>query len=163
MEFKKKTIIWEDNNEPPKNYMWVKSDGNAYEFNHTTRQWEKIMSSNGSGSSSDSGNLLISLIPSNCPKPDLFLYQRDPNSNPIDVTNYKIEDLINLCDEEETPLMYIMCLYENSTLSAPIISNINFSLNNGINLSVYDARNRMQTNEIVYNNKTYYFYFEELI
>lgn len=50
MDFKKKTIIWEDNNEPPKNYIWVKSDGNAYEFNHTTRQWEKIMSSNGSGS-----------------------------------------------------------------------------------------------------------------
>lgn len=50
MEFKKKTIIWEDNNEPPKNYIWVKSDGNAYEFNHTTRQWEKIMSSNESGS-----------------------------------------------------------------------------------------------------------------
>lgn len=55
MEFKKKTIIWEDNNEPPKNYIWVKSDGNAYEFNHTTRQWEKIMSSNGSSSGSDSG------------------------------------------------------------------------------------------------------------
>lgn len=55
MDFKKKTIIWEDNNEPPKNYIWVKSDGNAYEFNHTTRQWEKIMSSNGSGSGSDSG------------------------------------------------------------------------------------------------------------
>ena len=47
MEYKKKTIIWEDNNEPPKNYIWVKSDGNAYEFNHTLRQWEKIMSSGG--------------------------------------------------------------------------------------------------------------------
>lgn len=62
MEFKKKTIIWEDNNEPPKNYIWVKSDGNAYEFNHTTRQWEKIMSSNGSDSGSGSdGNSDITL------------------------------------------------------------------------------------------------------
>ena len=61
MEFKKKTIIWEDNNEPPKNYIWVKSDGNAYEFNHTTRQWEKIMSSNGSGNSSDDSDGEISL------------------------------------------------------------------------------------------------------
>ena len=25
MEFKKKTIIWEDNNEPPHNYLWVKN------------------------------------------------------------------------------------------------------------------------------------------
>ena len=28
----KKTIIWETNSEPPKNYIWVKSDGKAYEF-----------------------------------------------------------------------------------------------------------------------------------
>ena len=39
MEFKKKTIIWEENNEPPKNYIWVKDDGKAYEYDHTTRQW----------------------------------------------------------------------------------------------------------------------------
>lgn len=28
----KKTIIWETNTEPPKNYIWVKADGKAYEF-----------------------------------------------------------------------------------------------------------------------------------
>lgn len=28
----KKTIIWETNSEPPKSYIWVKSDGKAYEF-----------------------------------------------------------------------------------------------------------------------------------
>lgn len=32
MEFKKKTIIWEDNNEPPKNYIWAKADGKFYEY-----------------------------------------------------------------------------------------------------------------------------------
>lgn len=41
MEFKKKTIIWEDNNEPPKNYIWVKSDGKAYEFSHKSNTWEE--------------------------------------------------------------------------------------------------------------------------
>lgn len=41
MEFKKKTIIWEDNNIPPKDYLWVKSDGKIYEFNNTTRQWQE--------------------------------------------------------------------------------------------------------------------------
>lgn len=53
MEFKKKTIIWEDNNEPPKDFIWVKSDENAYEFNYITRKWEKIMSSNGNDSEED--------------------------------------------------------------------------------------------------------------
>ena len=32
MEFKKKTLIWEENNEPPKNYIWVREDGKAYEY-----------------------------------------------------------------------------------------------------------------------------------
>lgn len=41
MEFKKKTIIWEDNNEPPKDYIWVKSDNKAYEFDYTDRIWKE--------------------------------------------------------------------------------------------------------------------------
>lgn len=28
----KKTIIWETNTEPPKNYIWIKDDNKAYEF-----------------------------------------------------------------------------------------------------------------------------------
>ena len=39
MDFKKKTIIWEDNNEPPKNYIWVQSDGKSYECDYTTKGW----------------------------------------------------------------------------------------------------------------------------
>lgn len=58
MELKKKTLIWEENNEPPKNYIWVKSDGKAYEYNNSTRSWElsKTMSSasNGGGNGTDS-------------------------------------------------------------------------------------------------------------
>lgn len=41
MDFKKKTIIWEDNNEPPKNYIWVKSDNKAYEFDYANNQWKE--------------------------------------------------------------------------------------------------------------------------
>lgn len=41
MEFKKKTIIWEDNNEPPKNYIWAKSDGKLYEYNYDKKDWEE--------------------------------------------------------------------------------------------------------------------------
>ena len=37
---KKKTLIWEDNNEPPKNYIWIKSDGKAYEYNNSTKSWQ---------------------------------------------------------------------------------------------------------------------------
>lgn len=41
MEFKKKTLIWETNTEPPKNYIWIKEDGKAYEYNNSTRKWEE--------------------------------------------------------------------------------------------------------------------------
>ena len=41
MEYKKRTIIWEDNSEPPKNYIWVKADNKPYEFNYYTHKWEE--------------------------------------------------------------------------------------------------------------------------
>ena len=41
MEFKKKTIIWEDNNIPPKDYIWVKADGKAYEYDYTAKDWKE--------------------------------------------------------------------------------------------------------------------------
>ena len=41
MEFKKRTIIWEDNSEPPKDYIWVKSDNKAYEFDYKDRKWKE--------------------------------------------------------------------------------------------------------------------------
>lgn len=49
----KRTIIWEENNEPPKNYIWVKSDGKAYEYNNNTRSWElsKIIGASANGGS----------------------------------------------------------------------------------------------------------------
>lgn len=40
MEFRKKQVIYEENSQPPKNYIWVKEDGKAYEFNYNSRQWE---------------------------------------------------------------------------------------------------------------------------
>lgn len=39
MEFKKKTIIWEDNNEPPKNYIWAKPDGKYYKWSVLENAW----------------------------------------------------------------------------------------------------------------------------
>ena len=39
MEFKKKTIIWEPNTEPPKNYYWIKEDNKVYEFSVEERKW----------------------------------------------------------------------------------------------------------------------------
>lgn len=41
MEYKTKTIVWEDNNEPPKDYIWVKADGKAYEFDYADRKWKE--------------------------------------------------------------------------------------------------------------------------
>lgn len=51
MELKKKTIIWEDNNEPPKDYIWIKSDGKAYEYSYSQRKWIESKSINGSDNS----------------------------------------------------------------------------------------------------------------
>lgn len=51
MELKKKTIIWEDNNEPPKDYIWIKSDGKAYEYSYSQRKWIESKSISGSGNS----------------------------------------------------------------------------------------------------------------
>lgn len=36
----KKVIIWEENNEPPKNYIWVKPDGKAYEYDYISGSWK---------------------------------------------------------------------------------------------------------------------------
>lgn len=35
----KKTVIWETNSEPPRNYIWIKSDGYAYEYDWDLRKW----------------------------------------------------------------------------------------------------------------------------
>lgn len=55
MDFKKKTIIWEDNNEPPKDYIWAKKDGKFYEYNYATRSWieSKLIKAEKSGGNSD--------------------------------------------------------------------------------------------------------------
>ena len=39
MEFKKRTIIWEENTEPPKNYYWIKPDNQIYEYNPNQLEW----------------------------------------------------------------------------------------------------------------------------
>lgn len=168
MEFKKKTIIWEDNNEPPKDYIWVKSDGKAYEYSYSQGKWieSKLIKTEESGGSdgggSDSESFLMNLIPNNYPKPDLFLctkYEED-SSVDIDVTNYKIDDLFSLVAEDDIELS-IKCLYENSNLDKPIISRVRFSSREiiieyfgpGVQIDVTSS-------EDVYNNKTYYVYYK---
>ena len=39
MKHQKKTIIWEENTEPPKNYYWVKEDNIVYEFRPKEGKW----------------------------------------------------------------------------------------------------------------------------
>lgn len=56
MELKKKTIIWEDNNEPPKDYIWAKKDGKFYEYSYATRGWIESKSISGESGNSDEGD-----------------------------------------------------------------------------------------------------------
>ena len=168
MEFKKKTIIWEDNNEPPKDYIWVKSDGKAYEYSYSQGKWieSKLIKTeesggSGDGGGSDSESSLMNLIPNNYPKPDLFLCTiNGEDILNIDVTNYKIDDLLNLIAEDDIELS-IKCLYENSNLDKPIISRVRFS-SREIIIEYFgpDDQIDVTSSENVYNNKTYYVYYK---
>lgn len=112
---------------------------------------------------SDSGNLLMSLIPSDSPKPDLFLYQRDPDSSPIDVTNYKIDDFLNLYEQEQDEFI-ITCLYESSNLGVPITKNISFGIADGETyFSISSISDSAESHVISYNNKNYYYYSQKRI
>ena len=35
----KRTVIWETNSEPPRNYIWIRPNGIAYEYDWTLREW----------------------------------------------------------------------------------------------------------------------------
>ena len=37
----KRTIIWEENTVPPKNYLWVKPDSKVYEYDYLKKSWEE--------------------------------------------------------------------------------------------------------------------------
>lgn len=114
----------------------------------------------GGGGDENNGTLLMSLIPNYSPKPDLFLYQESLSDNPIDVTNYKIDDFINLCEEKQINEIYIECLYKSSTLNAPIINSIGFYITNKtVDFSVNELIGNIFYNEFYYNNKTYYKYY----
>lgn len=105
----------------------------------------------------------MSLIPSDFPKPDLFLFHN--NLGDTDVTNYNIDDLLNLSIELDDNLQ-IACLYENSNLNSPIVSKILFKLDNSDNNvlsteSIFDGL--VATQQVNYNNKVYYFYYQQQI
>ena len=140
-------------------------------INFPTRflRWVKINgdtdgSDDGGGGSGDSESLLMSLIPDNYPKPDLFVFIENPEENPednniIDVTNYKIDDFLNLYNQEETELN-IMCLYQSSNLSAPIVNHIIFVVGGGFTSFNIGSilGGSVLNNEFYYNNKLYYNY-----
>ena len=103
----------------------------------------------------------MNLIPNNYPKPDLFLCTiNGEDILNIDVTNYKIDDLLNLIAEDDIELS-IKCLYENSNLDKPIISRVRFS-SREIIIEYFgpDDQIDVTSSENVYNNKTYYVYYK---
>jgi len=104
----------------------------------------------------------MSLIPNDYPKPDLFLVIFKENE-PINATNYKIDDLFDLAVAQRLNDIGILCLYENSELNSPIISQIRFMINNGnYSLSSFVIEDDTITNKTAYNNKIYYKYIKKL-
>lgn len=95
----------------------------------------------------------MSLIPNDCPKPDLFVY------NGIDVTNYNIDDLNNLLTTQNINEVFIQCLYKSSNLDAPIIIKINFYKDSeGFAPYAYVGSQNITKDSIIYNNESYYRY-----
>lgn len=91
MELKKKTIIWEDNNEPPKDYIWIKSDEKAYEFDYNDRKWKESTSinvnNNGSDDGGEGGSGSMSMYDVWMKAFDRFkVYQDDNDNNVLTVT-----------------------------------------------------------------------------
>lgn len=119
----------------------------------------------GGGDESNSRNLLMSLISSDFPKPDLFLFMRSKlDNNLIDTTNYKIDDLFNLAVAQGLNNIDIVCLYENSELNSPIIDEITFTRNDGgYGLFLIVIEGNIEITEITYNNKTYHKYSGKLL
>lgn len=112
MEFKKKTIIWEDNNEPPKSYIWAKKDGKFYEYDYNVRDWVESTSinSSGSGSSSDVESFINAVsnfsIKIKKDKSGFFSESGEPVNNlvyasPYYATSHQPEELGKLTSIEE--------------------------------------------------------------
>lgn len=101
MDLKKKTIIWEENTEPPRNYIWVKSDNKAYEYNNITRKWEESeMFSSGTECEEDTFPYEYISIPDFTIEISGTDWKNDPNdaakkSYSIDLDPISSEDLSN--------------------------------------------------------------------
>ena len=99
MKYKTKTIMWEDNNEPPKNYIWAKPDGKFYEYSYVTRSWieSKLIKAEESGGSNGGVDILDTWPWNGFPKPVGFINCTDSwyenSEGPFTQTVYDIDDL----------------------------------------------------------------------
>lgn len=97
MEYKKKTLIWEDNNEPPKNYIWIKSDGKPYEYDYIDRIWKEsksISTDAGSGSGSNVELLTLNVTENGEYTPDKGKAYNKVNVNVQGGGTFNINDII---------------------------------------------------------------------
>lgn len=127
MEFKKKTIIWEDNNEPPKDYIWAKKDGKFYEYDYVTRSWveSKSISGESEGSGSGSGVDINTILDNISIKDDLLtkLQAIDYTNQGEDgvLTDLTFDDVFNDYND-----FIKSCLYREEP---PAIASIGFPSN----------------------------------
>lgn len=174
MEFKKKTIIWEDNSEPPKDYIWIKSDGKAYEYSYSQRKWIESKSisggSGGSGGSDDGGggNTTggVDIIITNH-RPSLFVvshYDYDQDKEVVlqtvpseEIDSYLSSELGNIISNE----INIKALYEDENYQNLDICQI-FGERDGIKYSYMDINALhvyYMNTEVVYNDPQFSGYY----
>lgn len=175
MEFKKKTIIWEDNNEPPKDYIWAKKDGKFYEYSYTTRSWieSKLIKIDGDAEGDDGeggggGNTTggVDIIITNH-RPSLFVvshYDYDQDKEVVlqtvpseEIDSYLSSELGNIISNE----INIKALYEDENYQNLDICQI-FGARDGIKYSYMDINALhvyYKNAEVVYNDPQFSGYY----
>lgn len=103
MDTLKKTIWYDTNSEPPKNYIWMKADGKAYEYNVGTKQWEE--SKEFSNASLDMFNEMTEEEKAQVRK-DLGLYYEETTT---------VEKTVQYTDQSESPTLSLYAKISDDT------------------------------------------------
>jgi len=115
-----KKFWYDENSEPPKNYIWVKNN-KQYEFSVNERRWKEINSSEESGSSS--GNLSVAaeilneLVPAGKSQP---IYFGIKNEDTIEILNFKKAAYLGPFSKPTPDMVVCELPYDDSSTDLPL-------------------------------------------
>lgn len=157
MEGITKTIVWDSNSEPPKNYIWVK-DNITYEYNPTTRKWKEsdvCCSNNGVDPHSKYFDLLVEIKNADAEIPDAWA------SSIYTENDKKPKELLNNNDFESWEKEPIIALYKEPVPSNKSVVCLVNIYDGSVPQIVTNSSNYSQF--VQFNGTTYYWYPEPLV